>query len=668
MEPSFNSRRDVTTDDWGKYIVKWDDIIRIERDGVLENIKHQNPAIKAVDVDWNTDDLIDWATAGKSIGTSNHISYLAVHIREIRDPYDVQAFFRGLAMNKSIIALKIDIGIQEEEDDSECVKKAFKALLPFFQRNNKLQVFDVIYDGKSYPEGCVNDVLTAAKSLKSIHLKYHDDWEATTKTIIEKGHVHHLSLNNGPLSRGACVNIRNLLSDQECVLSSLTLYFQPSLKSQHLYVGEIINGLSNNQSLKCLKLIGLDEKLATCFIDSMRHLRHSALETIYISGGCRDRDTIKFPSLHAFVQQMPNVKSLSLYNFGADRNVQEANNSIEPSVTSALRELSMERMRRGEKLYQLSSFILNNTSLRVLVLDSRDVSSASQVTFFDTVRHAKYLESIRIKALWKDVMIESFSNWVVSTRTLKVLEISLYNNISSVGQQLFAAALASLENLEDIKLDEDALRDSEAAMLLLNAFIAKPTLKKVSLISRTGAQLQVILNTIGSPTCGITEMKIGYCNPRGGTEERIHEQAAHEQTLANSLQSNASLRILEFHVLCGRRVVHWPSFADIFCNTSSIDATFRSNHVLESLSLCHAKDMPFDIYNMLYLNRNPDKHSVIREKIFRNHNLHEVNFVPTLLPIVFSWLGHPDIDQKLGLSQLFGILRAVPHMIVKKVD
>jgi hypothetical protein len=78
--------------------------------------------------------------------------------------------------------------------------------------------------------------------------------------------------------------------------------------------------------------------------------------------------------------------------------------------------------------------------------------------------------------------------------------------------------------------------------------------------------------------------------------------------------------------------------------------------------------MPFDIYNMLYLNRNPDKHSVIREKIFRNHNLHEVNFVPTLLPIVFSWLGHPDIDQKLGLSQLFGILRAVPHMIVKKVD
>lgn len=63
--------------------------------------------------------------------------------------------------------------------------------------------------------GCINDLLNEAKALRSIRLNYNGDWELTTHTILKKGHVRHLSLDNGQLSRSACVNIRNLLTDHQ---------------------------------------------------------------------------------------------------------------------------------------------------------------------------------------------------------------------------------------------------------------------------------------------------------------------------------------------------------------------------------------------------------------------------------------------------------------------
>jgi hypothetical protein len=98
----------------------------------------------------------------------------------------------------------------------------------------------------------------------------------------------------------------------------------------------------------------------------------------------------------------------------------------------------------------------------------------------------------------------------------------------------------------------------------------------------------------------------------------------------------------------------------------------QSNHTLASISLdgglYNQNQVPLDIYCILHMNQNKNKHAVIWTKILRNHNLNEVNFVPTSLPIVFAWLGGAHVDQKLGLSQLFRILRTVPHMIRTKVD
>jgi hypothetical protein len=73
--------------------------------------------------------------------------------------------------------------------------------------------------------------------------------------------------------------------------------------------------------------------------------------------------------------------------------------------------------------------------------------------------------------------------------------------------------------------------------------------------------------------------------------------------------------------------------------------------------------VPIDIFSILHMNRNKNKHAVIREKILRNHKLDLVKFVHTSLPIAFAWLGD---EGDVGLSQLYGILRSIPHLIQNK--
>lgn len=141
------------------------------------------------------------------------------------------------------------------------------------------------------------------------------------------------------------------------------------------------------------------------------------------------------------------------------------------------------------------------------------------------------------------------------------------------------------------------------------------------------------------------------------------------QTLVNSLRQNASLRTLKFQLVYRELQflpvnLGWPSVSNLLCDTSSIAATIQSNHTLESIFI---DDAPMAIYSMLYMNRNKNKQAVIRQKILRNHDLYQVNFVPASLPVVFSWLGDANVCHTLGLSQMFQILRAVPHILGHKV-
>lgn len=92
------------------------------------------------------------------------------------DPSDLKAFFGGLSHNRSIQGLKIFIqSVYEQVDEIMTFERVFEALLPFFQFNNNLQVFDFnmlkVLPIPSKASSMMFEAILAAKSLKSIRLK-----------------------------------------------------------------------------------------------------------------------------------------------------------------------------------------------------------------------------------------------------------------------------------------------------------------------------------------------------------------------------------------------------------------------------------------------------------------------------------------------------------------
>jgi hypothetical protein len=144
-----------------------------------------------------------WAKAGNIIGNSRRLQLLGLNTREIMNPADVKSFFAGLALNRSIQALKIDLdfsydGIQDEINSF--VKQLFEALLPFFQFNNNLQFFDLamcdLYNSVNvnlFPSD-VNDMILACTSLKSILLHCKMDWDILTGSALTNTQLQHISL------------------------------------------------------------------------------------------------------------------------------------------------------------------------------------------------------------------------------------------------------------------------------------------------------------------------------------------------------------------------------------------------------------------------------------------------------------------------------------------
>jgi hypothetical protein len=234
----------------------------METDGVLNGIQQNNPAITAVHLDVFDEAVDDWAAAGNCIGSNRYLRFLSLGMNAM-DRVHLEAFFGGLALNRSIQALKIGLSYWDDYDGQDSyIKEVFEALLRWFQFNDNLQVFDLWC---SHEDSNVNaavssrikDAILACPSLKSIQLCCRQaDWGVIARSISAKSKIQHLSLTGGFLSRDACAHIKSLLSDKRCILRSLTLgNHNADLCGDLDDLEEIINGMSNNQSLRYLGLL-----------------------------------------------------------------------------------------------------------------------------------------------------------------------------------------------------------------------------------------------------------------------------------------------------------------------------------------------------------------------------------------------------------------------------
>ena len=119
---------------------------------------------------------------------------------------------------------------------------------------------------------------------------------------------------------------------------------------------------------------------------------------------------------------------------------------------------------------------------------------------------------------------------------------------------------------------------------------------------------------------------------------------------------------------------------NLLCNTSSVDATYFSNHALCSLggfvveeldeysddddSDIFEFEMPLKVYDLLKMNEDDDKKQVARKKIIKHHFSGDFNLNALigsdqkLLPHKISWFGR----DALGLSVVFSIMKKLPEL------
>ena len=97
----------------------------------------------------------------------------------------------------------------------------------------------------------------------------------------------------------------------------------------------------------------------------------------------------------------------------------------------------------------------------------------------------------------------------------------------------------------------------------------------------------------------------------------------------------------------------------LLCDTTSINATYLSNHSLNEISLVNVLNEGPELVKLtdalkanLKLNKDGDKDYVARQKVLQNHFGGDFSIVPfgeesmdiRLLPHVLSWLGRPRLD------------------------
>eukprot|EP00579_Thalassiosira_antarctica_P014777 CAMPEP_0201945628 /NCGR_PEP_ID=MMETSP0903-20130614/54001_1 /ASSEMBLY_ACC=CAM_ASM_000552 /TAXON_ID=420261 /ORGANISM="Thalassiosira antarctica, Strain CCMP982" /LENGTH=375 /DNA_ID=CAMNT_0048488699 /DNA_START=45 /DNA_END=1172 /DNA_ORIENTATION=- len=196
------------------------------------------------------------------------------------------------------------------------------------------------------------------------------------------------------------------------------------------------------------------------------------------------------------------------------------------------------------------------------------------------------------------------NNSILTTIVLRSCTLGLGNG----GTRILNSALTSCTNLNRIGI--------------LGCNVAEDILVDVVLGIRGLHQLRMLfLQGENFGTAGCEALATLLRDPNGNLRhlhlddsDRIDDDCA--IILANALKGSSKLRNIKFSrnsTITGRG---WDAFSQFLCDTSSVNATYLSNHTLKNLEVVN---LPTNLSSLLELNRGTDKEQVATQKILRHH-------------------------------------------------
>ena len=338
----------------------------------------------------------------------------------------------------------------------------------------------------------------------------------------------------------------------------------------------------------------------------------------------------------------------------------------------------------------LGKFLKNNKSLTKLTLDGCTLSADSGRNIGDALHGCNKLNTFKLTSGEngpdEDVTDESMASFVVGLSTQNVLEkleladicigprccskLGIYlqstsqlvtldlvmNMIDDEALKSLAGGLEHCHSLRDLLLNINDFGD-DGIVALVNALIR----------GHVGLKLLDISHNLGCGK-GLPNLLRNACTLE---TLRCDEVDEHFEDITGALQRNRTLKHL--NTCRDSNNKEWESFGNALCNTSTINSTFRSNHVLEGLGKMGIKAPPRIEYYLKLNSTSGKKWEVAAAKIITCHD--HLDMSPfflwhlKLFPDVINWFERAakvDAIPKLilgkkKLASVFQFVRAMPE-------
>ena len=421
---------------------------------------------------------------------------------------------------------------------------------------------------------------------------------------------------------------------------------------------EIIWGLDSNH-LHALWIVAEDDEYETT------NTRHGYFQV-------REGDDLEW--LGRFIGQCTSLITLEIGDFPGDAD--QINKFIEGiNRNRSIQYLTIEHDCGNEMFEELCVFFLNNKNIGNLTLQHFDIDHESAGKLASTICDVplKYLTLRR-----NELSNEGFETIVTAASGGQSQITNLCVALNSVGQVGCTTLLRSgaLNKLKDLDLSDNNI-DDNSLQTLTAGLVNNTTIEQLSLSgnqSITSNGLRYLVPFLQSESCPLTDFYFYY--------NTFDDSCA--AVLAHGLGRNKSLKKLWFNpATCRMTSNGWQSFATLLCDTSSINATYQSNHTIELIGESCDVGSPVNqvhkrVRDLLRMNANVNSRDIAKCKIFLSHR--DLNVEPMFewglkfLPLIVTWFGkihdiyifmlegHISCTHCSELSVVYTFIRGMPEL------
>ena len=254
----------------------------------------------------------------------------------------------------------------------------------------------------------------------------------------------------------------------------------------------------------------------------------------------------------------------------------------------------------GGRLFALALASSTNSSLKSFMLDNNSIEGDVLVDIITSLSMHPHLNGLYLIGDRLSINGCTALSTLLQHSVTQLQHIDLSNNeINDEGMEVLVPALKNCSRLKDLKL------------------CSNPQV--------TNKGWQHLASILEAPNSNITELNLYGSN--------IDDDAL--TAFANALVNNKTLTMLHLN---GNQAITergWQSLSNLLCDTSSVNATFLSNHTLQHIN---TKD---SLRSLIELNKTKDKKEVAMIKIVRHHNVFDMmpffEWEFKVLPLMIHW-------------------------------